>query len=383
MSEKVARVESFLIESGGPKPWLFTRLESDSGVVGWGEAYTVTGREGAVLLLVEQLGAELIGQDVHAIRRFTRSAYLDFAIKRGSLEFHCAVSSMEIAMWDIIGKLAGQPVYNLLGGPCHEAIPVYANGWFRKFDGSAATIEAGARKAAELVKSGFKALKFDPFPGARRPLISRSDRQKATDCVRAIREAVGPDVELLIEAHRRLTTAEAINFARGIRAFDPYWYEEPVSSHHPRELAAIRTACGIPIVSGEDLYTKNSFNPLLDARAVDIINPDVANCGGILELVEIAAMADAHLVAVSPHNYNSPTIGLAATVQASAVMPNFLITEYFVNFAERAEEIAIGLPVVIDGAIQLSGKAGIGIELNARALSKYNRANSGNRMTFP
>ncbi|WP_173934445.1 mandelate racemase/muconate lactonizing enzyme family protein [Chelativorans sp. Marseille-P2723] len=371
MNDTIRHVEPFLIDSGGPKAWLFVRMESSSGHVGWGEAYTVTGREAAVLALIKELGRQIIGRGIHTIRDFKRTAFLDFAIKRGSLEFHCAVSAIEIAMWDIVGKRVGQPVYNLLGGACQSSFKVYANGWLRKFDGSTQAIEAGARKAAELIEAGFRALKFDPFPGPWRPFISRGDRQAAKECVRSIREAVGPDVELLIEAHRRFTTASAISVARDIAPFDPYWLEEPVPSSHPEGLAEVRRACGIPVVSGEDLYSKSAFNPLFAARAVDIINPDVTNCGGILELTEIAAMADACLVAVSPHNYNSPTVGLAATIQACATMPNFLITEYFVNFAERASTIVKEPLLLKDGSVSLPSAPGIGLELDEAALRQY------------
>ncbi|WP_353144736.1 mandelate racemase/muconate lactonizing enzyme family protein [Paracoccus sp. (in: a-proteobacteria)] len=371
MSETIKHVSAFLVDTAGPKAWLFVKLESSSGIVGWGECYTVTGREGAVLALIDELAHHLVGRDVHAIRQFTRVAYADFAIKRGSLEFHCAVSGLEIAMWDIVGKAAEQPVYNLLGGPCRAVFPIYANGWFRNFDGSTQAIDAGARRAAELVASGFQALKFDPFPGAWRPFISRAERECATECVGAIRAAVGPKVELLIEAHRRLSPSIAIKVARDISPFDPFWFEEPVSSSQPEGLAEVRAATDIPIVSGEDLYMKASFNPLFNARAVDIVNPDVANCGGIIELIEIAAMADAQLVAVAPHNYNSPTVGLSATIQACAVMPNFLITEYFVNFAERADEIALNPLPVENGSIVLPRSPGIGIELDEAALNKY------------
>ena len=153
--------------------------------------------------------------------------------------------------------------------------------------------------------------------------------------MRAVREAVGPKVDLLIEVHRRLAPMHAVRVARMLEPFDPFWYEEPVSARDLGALAECRREIRMPIVTGEELYTRFEFREVFERRAADIINPDVCNVGGILELREIAAMAEAYHVVVSPHNYNSTTVGLAATLHVSAAIPNFLITEYFVNF-ERA-----------------------------------------------
>src|SRR5204862_195935 len=169
---------------------------------------------------------------------------------------------------------------------------------------------------------------------------TQADRE-VVDTVRAVREAVGPDVDLLIECHRRLAPMHAVRLARRLEAFDPFWYEEPVSSRDLGALAECRREITIPIVTGEELYTRFEFREVFERRAADIINPDVCNVGGIEELREIAAMAEAYHVVVSTHNYNSTTVGLAATLQVSAAIPNFLITEYFVNFDARRTEIAV------------------------------------------
>ena len=189
--------------------------------------------------------------------------------------------------------------------------------------------------------------------------------------VRAVREAVGPDVEILIEVHRRLAPIYAVRVARMMEEFDPFWYEEPVSSRNMPGLAAAKRQITIPVVTGEELYTKAEFRPVFEQGAADIINPDICNCGGILELKEIAAMAEAYSVAVSPHNYNSTTVGLAATAHLCAVIPNFLITEYFVNFEPIGKEISTGTLVAENGYLTLPTAPGLGIDIDEAALARY------------
>jgi len=259
------------------------------------------------------------------------------------------------------------PVVALLGGVCRERIRVYANGWYS----GAKTPEAYAAKARETVARGFTALKFDPFPGPWRTHISRDAEREVEANVRAVREAVGPKVDLLIEVHRRLAPMHAVRIARMLEPFDPFWYEEPVSSRDLGALAECRSQIRMPIVTGEELYTRWEFREVFERRAADIINPDVCNVGGIEELKDIAAMAEAYHVVVSPHNYNSTTVGLAATLHVSAAIPNFLITEYFVNFEPRGREIAVTPFKVENGYLAVPTAPGLGIELKEDVLARY------------
>ncbi|MBI2951788.1 mandelate racemase/muconate lactonizing enzyme family protein [bacterium] len=363
---KVTAVKTFLIHPGLAKNWLFVRVETDEGLHGWGEAYTQNDRDRAIETYVQELGRYLVGRSPFNIKHFTFMAYTDFANKRGAMDLYCAVSALEHALWDIVGKVAGQPVYNLLGGACRDKIKVYANGW-----GGGGTVDQLAENAAKVIRMGFSALKFDPFPGPWRTIIDRRTEQAAADRVRAVREAVGPDVEILVEAHRRLSPVHAIQVARLIEPYNPFWYEEPVSARDLSGLAEAKRNIRIPVVTGEELYTKAEFREVFERRAADIINPDVCNCGGILELREIAAMAEPCHVAVSPHNYNSTTVGLAATLHATAGMPNFLITEYFVNFTALGDELSVEPLRVEKGYIPLPTRPGLGVELNEAALAKY------------
>jgi galactonate dehydratase len=185
---------------------------------------------------------------------------------------------------------------------------------------------------------------------------------------RAVRDAVGPDVDILIEAHRRLAPMHAIDLANALAEFEPYWFEEPCQSENVEALADVRRASRIPVVTGEALLTRAGFRPIIRARAVDIINPDVSNCGGILELMYIAAAAESEAIAVSPHNYNSTTMALSATVHASACMANFIITEYFLPFEELGQRLCPNALRPVNGYISLPEGPGLGLDVDERAV---------------
>lgn len=363
---KITAVKPVLVNPGVGKNWLFVKVETDAGIHGWGEAYTQADRDHTIAIHVEQLGRYLVARNPFDIKHFTFMAYNDFAGKRGAMDLYSAISGIEQALWDVVGKATGQPVYNLLGGKYREKVRIYANGW-----GGGGTPEEAALQAQVVVERGFTALKFDPFPNPWRAYIDRQQEDVAVAKVAAVREAVGPDVEILIEVHRRLAPMHAVRVAHRLEEFRPFWYEEPVSFRDLDSLAEARQQIDIPIVTGEEVYTKAEFRDVFSHRAADIINPDVGNCGGILELREIAAMAEVHHVAVAPHNYNSTTLGLAATLHAAAGMPNFLITEYFVNFAEVGAAIADTEFQVEDGYITLPTTPGLGIDLDETALAAY------------
>ena len=363
---KIKEVKTYAVDPGSHKHWLFVKVETDNGLYGWGECYTQQDRDRAIETHVQALARYLIGGSPFEIKHFTYAAYTDFAAKRGAMDLYCAISGIEQALWDIVGKATGQPVHNLLGGAFRTRIRVYANGWARSHDP-----ETVAEQARAVVGMGFTALKFDPFPGPWRAWIDARDERAAVEQVRAVRAAVGLDIDILVEVHRRLAPVHAIRVARLMEPYAPFWYEEPVSVRDLEALVEVKRAITLPLVTGEEIYTKMEFRDVIARRAADILNPDVCNCGGILELREIAAMAEPHHIAISPHNYNSTTVGLAATLQAAAGMPNFLITEYFVNFEERGAAIARS-PLRVDGGfIELPTAPGLGIDLDEDALTRY------------
>ena len=258
-------------------------------------------------------------------------------------------------------------VYTLLGGAVRKKIRVYANGW----GGGEWDSEDLANRANKVVESGFTALKFDPVPGPWRTFISKDVEKQTIKNVRAVRDAVGQEIDILIEMHRRLAPMHAIKIAKEIEQYNPFWYEEPVLAENVNALTETKLRVNLPVVTGEELYTKFEFREIFEKRAADIINPDVCNVGGILELKEIAAMAEPYFIAVSPHNYNSTSIGLAATIQVSATIPNFLITEYFINFEEFTHRATYGQLNLKEGYIEIPKSPGLGIDLNEKVLNDY------------
>ena len=361
---KVTQVECLPVHPGWRKNIVFVRIETDAGIIGWGESYSQYDRDRAVGAQVEELGRYLVGRDPFQIRHFLQIAFDDYSQRRGSLEFFCAVSGIEAALWDIVGKATEQPVYNLMGGPVRKKIRVYANGWSFK----TSSPDDFARAAEKTVAAGFTALKFDPLPRPWRTFIPHAHIKHSVSVLRAIRDAVGPDVELLLDLHRRLAPVHAIDFAKAVEEFRPYWLEEPCQVENIDALAEVRAATTIPVVTGEAAYGRAGFREVLRRRVADYINPDVANCGGILELVQIAGMAESEMVAVSPHNYNSTMMALNATVHASAVMPNFIITEYFLPFEEFGRKLTRNSLIPRDGYIELPDAPGLGLEVDENAV---------------
>lgn len=364
---KITAVKSYAVHPGWRKNLIFVKVETDAGIHGWGEAYSQYDRDTAVMAQLNALGPYMAGRSPFDIKHFTQFAFDDYAARRGSVELFCAISGIEQALWDIVGKATGQPVYNLLGGKYREKIRVYANGWSYGMKEP----DDYARAAEKVVKMGFTAMKFDPLPAPWRTYIPKEHEKRAVRIVKAIRNAVGPDVDLLLEQHRRLAPMHAIRLDRQLAEFDLYWMEESCQAEYPDELALIRREIGIPMVIGEATYTKTGFRPLLEKRSADILNPDVACVGGILELKEIAAMAEPFLVAMSPHNYNSTLVALASTVHASATMPNFIITEYFLPFVDFCDKISPNQLKPKNGYIDLPTAPGLGVDVNEDELKKH------------
>lgn len=361
---KITGIECLPVHAGWRKNFVFVRVETDAGIVGWGEAYSQYDRDRAVAAQVEELGRYLIGRDPFQIKHILQIAFDDYAQRRGSLELFCATSGIEQALWDIVGKATKQPIYNLLGGPVRDKIRVYANGWSYKLQQP----DDYARKAEAVIKMGFSAVKFDPVPGPWRTYVPREHIRRAVKVLKAMRDALGPDVDLLLDIHRRLAPMHAIELADALAEFKPYWLEEPCQCENIEALVEVRQRSKIPTVTGEALYTRADFRPIFRARAADIINPDVSNCGGILELVYIAAQAETEAIAVSPHNYNSTTLALSATVHASACMPNFIITEYFLPFEEIGAKLCPNLLKPVNGYISLPEGPGLGIDVDESAV---------------
>jgi len=361
---KIARIETFLFDPGTAKNLLFCRVETESGLHGWGEAYVTPGKERVIEHLLQDMAKYVIGRSAFSIRHTAQVMFDDFAMRRASLDLLSAWSAIEIALWDIVAKHANLPLHNLLGGASRERVKVYANGW----SSGTESIEQNLERALKVKEMGFTALKWDPFPGPWRSFIHKEDEDHVVRYVRMMRETLGPDFTLLVEVHRRLAPMHAIRIGQRIAEFDIGWYEEPCLCDNIELVAEVRRALPIPIVTGEAIYSKEGFAAALAARAADIINPDICNCGGISAMLDIAAMAQPHAVAIAPHNYNSTLVGLAATVQLSAMIPNFWIAECFINLKPACDEIAIQPLVVDQSFVDLPTTPGHGIDLDVARL---------------
>ncbi len=364
---KITKITPHLFFPGKAKNLLFCRIDTNEGLYGWGEAYVVQGKEKVVEQYIENIAPYLIGHSPFEIKHSENALFCDFALKRSSFDFIAAWSAIEIAMWDIVGKACNQPVYNLLGGKSRDKVRVYANGWW----GGANTPAEVARNAKAATDLGYTAIKWDPFQGYWREYISKKQEDYAVEVVKQVREAVGPDVELMIEMHRRFSPYHAIHFSERIAQYDPAWIEEPCLADNIDLVAEVKRHIKTPVVTGETLYTKYDFIPVFEKRAADIINPDIAACNGISGLRDIATMAEPYNILVSPHNYNSTAVALAATCQVSLVIPNFNITEVFITIKEACDEIVVNPLKIVDGFIEVPETPGIGIDLDMEALAKH------------
>lgn len=361
---KIERVETFLYNPGTAKNLLFVRIETDDGLHGWGESYVSGKKEKVVDQYLRAVAPAIIGRDVFHLRHLGQVLLDDFAIRRNSIDFLCAWSAIELASWDLIGKKAGLPVHKLLGGAMREKIRVYANGWWFGAKG----IEETVARAVEVVGQGYDAIKWDPIPGPWRNFISRADEDEAVAHVKAMREAVGPKVELFIDGHRRLAPVHAIRLAERFAEYDIGWYEEPCPPDNLSLTAEVKRSTHIPVVVGEALYAKEHFLPVFEKKAADIINPDICAVGGITAMLEIATLAAPHAVGVSPHNFNSPVVGLAATAHLSALITNFTIAELFVNLLEPIRPIVRQGLAIEPGWVDLPTTPGLGVDLDREAL---------------
>jgi galactonate dehydratase len=363
---KIITIKTFIVAGSessdgwtAVKPFIFVKIETEQGLCGWGEAYALTDQERSIAQLIEEVGQYLMGSNPMKVRRFAATAYTQFAEKRSGLHFYCAMSALEMALWDIAGKARGLPIYQLLGGACHDKIRLYANFWSTRDHSTEAIVD----KAVEMKSKGFGAVKIYPF---RCPTLTLAE-----DLVRRVREAIGPDMDLMIDFSGHEDPVVALQAALRFAQYDPYWVEEPVASHDLENLAHITQSAPVRIVTGERLAGKQVFRDVLVRKAANILNPDIAACGGILAFLEIASMAESFSVFVTPHNYNSMSVAQAAMLQVSALAPNCLIAEYFPYFQEVSDEISIKSLVIENGYATLPEQPGLGIELDESALAKY------------
>jgi galactonate dehydratase len=335
-------------------------VEADCGTVGWGEAYAIPRRARGIAEFVKTLGAMLKSLDDTSPQAFRDNVTGWFDEGHISIDLSSAASAIDLALWDIRGKQEGKPVCELLGPIVRRSLPLYANMDFQTQD---ETIDRLVERCVEAKGHGFDALKIYPMEYA--PLA------KATECVRRVREAIGDDTHLLLDAWALDNSRFAVEAALAFAPFDPFWFEEPVAGERLDDMAEVRRKVGMPIVTGERQVGLHHFRAVLDKQAADILNPDIVGAGGILDMIEIAQLAESYGAQVSPHCWNSTIVAVAGMAHASAVIPNALIGEYFPDFAEFCGRLG-AIDLDISGSSVTIGDApGLGVHMDEEALAPY------------
>ncbi len=360
---KITAVDTYI--AGNPwKNWLFAKVSTDEGIYGIGEG-TLNYFARTIETAIHELKPLILGLDPFQIEVISQRLIRDVYSEGGQVHM-CAVAAIEIACWDIIGKACNQPVYNLMGGRCHDKLRAYANGWYR----GPRTPESFHDKAKEVARRGYTALKFDPF-GYNWRMMSRYEFDLSLDIIRAVRDAVGESVDLLIEGHCRFNVPTAIEFAEAMHQFRPAWFEEPVHHLNIKAMVEVARRSPVPVATGESLSSKQQFAELLQYNAVNILQPEPLNLGGLYATRKIADMVDAHYGVIAPHSAQGPVCS-AACVQLNASLPNFFIHEIFDEFNEPWEKEIVTHPVeVVNGYIDVPERPGLGIDLNIEEILRH------------
>lgn len=360
---KVTDVKAFTVDCFRTN-WVFVKVYTDEGITGVGEG-TLEYKEKAFLGALEHIREYLTGQNPLDIERHWHSIYRD-AYWRGGPVLMSALSAVEMALWDILGKSLGVPVWQLLGGKVHDKVRIYVNGWFA----GAKEPEEFARKAETAVHSrGVTALKWDPF-GKNYLQISNAELDKALRCVAAVREAVGPGVDLLIEGHGRFDVPTGIRIAKELEPFRLMFFEEPVPPDNLEALKAVRDKSPVAISAGERLYSRWDYRKLFDQRAADYIQPDISHAGGIMELKKIAAEAESRYIPFAPHNPSGP-VANAATLQLAATCANFCILEIMYSDVKWRKDVTDEQLKYEDGYMTIPDRPGLGIEINEEECARH------------
>jgi galactonate dehydratase len=361
------------------KEWVVVLIETESGLVGAGEA-TLDYRTATVVGAIAECAEMLLGRRAEGIERIWSELYRSFFWRGGAAQM-TALAAIDQALWDIAGKAAGLPVHRMLGGPFHDRVPVYLNQWYR----GARSTEELIEKAQAAVASGARALKWYPFRflpiGRQAYLLGAAEMRRAVGEVEALRRAVGDDVELMVDVACRLDRTMSIQFCHAVEPYNLLFVEEPIGPENPDVLREIARATRVRLATGERLFSRWDFRPIIEQQAVGLIQPDVAHAGGITEMRKIAAMAETYMIGVAPHSPLGP-VANAASVQLSAVLPNFVMLEsYAEDTPPIRREIVVEAPRLVGDAFELPDRPGLGVTVDEVALRRLAVPATGHRAT--
>jgi galactonate dehydratase len=367
---KITRI-STLVVNANMRNWVFVKVETDEpGLYGWGEA-TLEWKTKTVVGAVEDMSRYLIGEDPLRIEHLYQIMYRQYFWKPG-IEGMTAISGIDQALWDIKGKWLNVPVYELLGGRVRDRIRVYNHlgaGQMKSMYESTEPQEF-AERALMVKEAGYTGIKFMAVPRTE-PIEGVNSVRYAESLVRAVREAVGPEMDIMVDLHARCNTpAMAMQYCQ---AFEPYgllFFEEPCPTEDLEATAQVTRMSRIPIATGERLVGRNQFRELFERRACHVIQPDLSHCGGLWEARKIAAAAETYSMAVAPHNPNGP-ISTAATVHFALATPNWVIQEMITGDVPWRADVLTEPLVVKNGMIEPPTKPGLGIDVNEKEAAKY------------
>jgi galactonate dehydratase len=342
-------------------PWrelVFVELVTAEGLVGVGEVRMVNRTDTLVACIHELAPRHVIGSDPFDVEllawKIQRSDY-----SRPGEVTQSALAAFDIACWDLKGQALGVPVWKLLGGRFRDRVKAYANGWYQ----AAREPDAVARLARAVVDRGYQALKLDPF-GAASAELSPAEERRALDIVRAVREQVGDDVQILVEMHGRFTPATAVRIAGKLEPFAPEWIEEPVPPENPEAMKRVRAGTRLPIATGERAHVMEDIRPFIEQSLLDVVQVDLTHFGGFLAMKRLAGWADAYYLLMAPHNVCGP-VGTMANLHLAIATSNYKILEHFNDFADSWVHTLVDRSPVVepDGCFALPDRPGLGLSL--------------------
>ena len=360
---KITKVTCYIVNPGR-RNILFVKTETDEGITGWGESFSV-GPDLAVAATIDYLAEWwLVGQDPRNIEYLWASMYQGLRFPPGSVGL-AAISGIEHTLWDISAKALEMPVYQLLGGRVRDRVRVYQSC-------AGGTPEEAAEHALSLIdKYGYTALKMSPYPPEPDLRPWNEVLREGPRFLEAVRRAVGDDVDIGLDAHAKIfEPSRALEMARAQAPFNPFFLEEPIRPENIHAMADLRRKMPVPLATGEALYAKFQFNHLIQDQAADIIQPDVCVCGGLLEMRKIAAIAEGHDVVVAPHNPMGP-VAAAVNVHFAVATNNFLVLEFVPHDTGVRREFVVEPWVPEGGYLDIPEGPGWGLEVNEEALGRY------------
>lgn len=361
MTRRIVGVRTVAVAAGW-RNYVYVLIDTEDGITGLGEA-SLGGQTHAVLGAVKDLEPLLLGADASRIEHLWQQAYRH-AFWHGGVTFLSALAGVEVALWDIRGQALGVPIWRLMGGRVRDRVRAYANG------PRGETPEALAESAAALVAEGYTAVKMGPFE-ATPTLAPRRMIEAGVEKVRAVREAVGPEVDIMVDAHGRLSPPVAVRAAEALAGLGILFLEEPTLPTHAPALTRVARKSPIPIAVGERHYSRWAYPELLESRTIGVVQPDIIQSGGIAEARKIAAMAEMHFVPVAPHNPWS-WVNTVASLHLDAVTPNFLIQEVITEPEPWKDAVAVGAPAMgADGHFPIPERPGLGITLDLEACRRF------------